>query len=617
MTRWSWLLVLVASIAHAQAPDVPPNETPLERDQRYELRARLDPATHEVHGEGRITWRNESRVPVGELVFHRYLEAFRHERTVFMRESGQQLRGVRFRGGGGLDVNALELETPTGRVDLLTGTDDDPEADDRTQLRVRLPRELSPGESITLHVRFVAKLPPVFARSGYHGDFHVVAQWFPKLARLENDGTWASFPYHGFGEFYADFATYDLTVEVPRGWDAVATGVERSREEADGHVRLRFEQDRVHDAVFVAAPWFERLEAEHREGDRSVRVLLVHPPGFGSAARRHLEVTLTSLAHFGRVYGAYPYDQLTVVVPPRGADGAAGMEYPTLFLTAGPWLHVPGLPIALQDEVTAHELAHQWFQGMVATHEVRWPMLDEGLTEWATGDALEAMHGRARSGIDVFGLSLDGFELRRALALRGTPTPAPGSSVTDFRRSNDYGRAIYGRTAVVMETVARTWGRARLHRTLGHYARSQRFRHPTPDALFASFDREYGPWMARDVLRPALMIGAHSSVHVGRPELRDGRTRIRLEQRGVALPRRVLLRGPSGERHVTWPARAAALDLDEEGEWTSVWADPHAHALLDPDRRDDARSTQPTEIPEGLFTRALVWLQALLQGVGP
>ena len=615
------LVVLVASAAtHAQTPLPPPNEAPLAQ-QRYVLRARLDPSTHEIHGEAEIHWTNTSRVPVSELWIHRYLEAFRHERTVFMRESGRQLRGVRFRGGGGLDVQALTLDEPSGPHDLLVGLDDPDDADDRTQLRVPLPRELSPGASITLRVRFVAKLPPVFARSGYHGDFHVAAQWFPKLARLEPDGTWATFPYHGFGEFYADFAEHDLTVDVPRGWDVVATGAETERSEHEGHVRVRFVQDRVHDCVFVAAPWLRRVEAEHRldahDGEHLTRVHLVHPPGYAHAAERHLEVTLAGLTHFGQIYGAYPYDDLTVVVPPRGADGAAGMEYPTLFLTAGPWLHVPGLPIALQDEVTAHELAHQWFQGLVATNEVQWPMLDEGITEWATGDLLESLHGRARSGIDVFGLRIDGFELRRALALRGGITPAPGNPVTAFRKSNDYGRAIYGRTAVVIETVARTWGRDRVHRALGHYARTQRFRHPRPDELFASFDREYGPWMSREVLRPALMLGGHSSVHASTPRIESGRTRVRLERRGVPLPRRVLLRGPDGARELDWPMAREVLELDEAGTWTSVWIDRDAHALLDPDRRDDARSTEPPELPSGLFARTLAFLQPLLQAVGP
>ncbi|MBX3250379.1 MAG: M1 family metallopeptidase [Myxococcales bacterium] len=602
----------VTSLGAADPP--PPNPRPLQEGHAYILTARLDPATHTVEGTATITWRNESRVAVRELWLHRYLEAFRHARTVFMRESGEQLRGVRFRGGGGLDVHALTWED----VDLLAGVDDDPEADDRTQLRVPLPREVAPGEQLTLEARFTAHLPPVFARSGYHGDFHCVAQWFPKLARLEPDGTWATFPYHGHGEFYADFARYELDVIVPSGWTVVATGARQLPREgeptADG-VRHRFAQDHVHDAVFVAAPWFQRLSARFEGHGRTVEVELVHPPGFGHAAARHLEVTLAGLAHFAEHFGPYPYDQLTVVVPPAGADGAAGMEYPTLFVTAGPWLHVPGLPMALLDEVTAHELAHQWFQGLVATHEVRWPMLDEGITEWATGDLLERLHGRRRSGVSLLGVDVDGFEIRRALALRGRPTPPPARPVTAFKSGYAYGRSVYFRTSVILETVARTWGRARFRRALGRYARTQRFRHPTPDDLFAAFDAEYGPWMSREILRPALFEGALSEIFVAPLERDGGHTRVVAERRGLPIPRRVELRGPSGRRGLEWPGDAPRLELREEGEWTSVWVDPDGHALLDADRRDDARGAR-----DGWDTwvaRALTVAQALLGAVGP
>src|SRR5689334_16483909 len=51
----------------------------------YTLRASLDPGQHAVHGEGTIAWRNRSNVAVRELWFHLYLNAFKNERTVFLR----------------------------------------------------------------------------------------------------------------------------------------------------------------------------------------------------------------------------------------------------------------------------------------------------------------------------------------------------------------------------------------------------------------------------------------------------------------------------------------------------------------------------------------------------
>lgn len=574
----------------------------------YELRARLEPDTHIVEGQGEIIWRNNSHVAQDHLFVHLYLNAFADEETVFMRESNQQLRGVRFRGQGSIEVSRFTLEGQ----DLLATADDEVEENDHTQLRVTLPTPLEPGQSIRIEMAWTSTLPPVFARSGFHRDFHMVAQWFPKIARLEDNGEWASFPYHGNGEFYADFARYTLSVEVPTGWEVGATGHATDTQTSDGWIRRTFEATNVHDAAFATAPWFEeRIDHHTRSDGQRVQVRVLYPPGFQSSVETHLRVTLEGLEHYGRYFGEYPYEDLTVIVPPRGADGAAGMEYPQLFVTAGPWLAVDGLPMALHDEVTAHELGHQWFQGLVASNEVQWPMLDEGLTEWVTGDLLRQRHGRHASGIAVLGLSLDGFELRRAFGLART-TPPPGRPAHAFRRS-EYGRSVYARTSTILETVARTWGRPRFYRALGSYARAQRFGHPQPDQLFRAFDAEYGSWISRRILRPALLDGMVGVQRVMTFEPGSERTRVVVQRAGLPLPSHVAVRRGGEVRRFAWPTREARMELDVEGEWDSVEIDPDHHNMTDPERRDDARGGTPASP----FARFLSLMQWLLGAIGP
>ena len=80
-----------------------------------------------------------------------------------------------------------------------------------------LPRDVQPGETIALDVVWDDKLPAVVERTGFDGSFHMIAQWFPKLAKIEADGTFAHFPFHHLGEFYADWRVIDgdqFTVEV-------------------------------------------------------------------------------------------------------------------------------------------------------------------------------------------------------------------------------------------------------------------------------------------------------------------------------------------------------------------------------------------------------------------
>ena len=504
-----------------------PTPSALAQPQRIAIEARLEPSDHTISGHVTILLRNDTAQPLHELLFHLYPNAFSSDDTVFMKQSGGQLRGV---SAADQDRGHLEVESLTvNGISVLEGANDELVAGDHTQLQVPLATPLPVGSSAILEITFVTQLPPLFARSGYAGDFHIGAQFFPKLAKLEPDGTWAGFPYYGNGEFYADFARYELTVDVPDGWQVGATGsMKEQRTEGSRRIYV-FVADRVHDAAFVTAPFLqERVE---REGDVRIRVL--YPPGYGSAVERHLYVTRRGLRHFGQMLGPYAYDDLTVVVPPRGAEGGAGMEYPTLFITAGSWLSLPSLPIVAQDEVTAHELGHQWFQGMIATNEAAHPMLDEGLTEWITGDLMRAMHGRDRSGIGIPGLLIDSFEIRRVWAFSGEDTPPPSSHVSDFKSQGSYGRAVYARSASVLETVARTWGRDRLRQALGRYARRHRFGHPVPADLYRAFDEVYGPWMSARVLRPALEHNATAEVRITRFEPAEDQTGLTVERWGT------------------------------------------------------------------------------------
>src|SRR6187549_3804298 len=97
-------------------------------------------------------------------------------------------------------------------------------------------------------------------RTGYSGGFHFVAQWFPKLARLEPDGTFAHFAFHPQSEFYADFGRYDVSLEVTRLTPADQSSVEEPTLNA-----LRF-----------ALPYLSRKFGSYPYSTLTV----VHPPEF-------------------------------------------------------------------------------------------------------------------------------------------------------------------------------------------------------------------------------------------------------------------------------------------------------------------------------------------------
>ena len=452
----------------------------------YTMTAELDPGAHTVHGEGKIFWRNTSSQPVHEVWLHLYLNAFKNEQSTFMREptfGGRGAEGVT--DWGTIDVRRFAMNGG----DLWPGADKTggrPGDLDETDVRVPLNDEIPAGGSATFEMTWDDKLPNVVERTGYYESFHMIGQWFPKIARLEPDGRWAHFPFHHLAEFYSDFGTYDVTLKAPKNFVLGATGpVVESHDEGNLHVERHVQGD-VHDFAWTAYDQFQ-IRSETIDG---VFVRVLFPRGFGYAAERELATIRFAMPHYGKRYGRYPYNVLTLVHPPSGATEAGGMEYPTLITTGGPWYGPPG--VRELELVTIHEFGHQWFYGMLASDEVSWPFLDEGMNSYAEQEGLRAWLG-AGNVVDLFGLKVGDAELEAAW---------PGSRVHDapvaqpafeFPTSDHYGGLVYARTAAIFETVDRTWGRELGAKAIGRYARRARFRHPTPEDLLASYEEVLGP----------------------------------------------------------------------------------------------------------------------------
>jgi hypothetical protein len=79
------------------------------------------------------------------------------------------------------------------------------------------PVSIRPGGSVHLDIAWTAHVPYPVARTGLIGRFAFIAQWFPKLGVLKNDG-WNCHQFHYATEFFSDYGVYDVSLTVPAGW---------------------------------------------------------------------------------------------------------------------------------------------------------------------------------------------------------------------------------------------------------------------------------------------------------------------------------------------------------------------------------------------------------------
>jgi Peptidase family M1 domain len=604
----------------------------------YTLHARLDPVAHTVHGEGRIHWLNTSDRAVREIWLHLYLNAFKNERSAFFRERVGGRGSAPPDDWGWIDVRRLAIAGDPAS-DLLPGMERTrPGDDDETDARVPLPRAVGPGESLDLDVAFDDKLPPVIERTGYRGRFHMVGQWFPKVARLERDGTWAHFPFHHLSEFYADFGTYDVTLDVPASFVLGATGpVVEEHAEGGRHIERHVQGD-VHDFAWTAWDAWQTL----RESIDGVDVRLLYPPGFAAVARRDMAAVRYALPEDSARFGRYPYAVLTVVHPPDDASEAGGMEYPTLITSGGSWMTPPG--VLLPEIYAVHELGHQWFYGLVATDEAKWPFLDEGVNQFAEAATMERWRGPG-SAVDLLGLRVSDATVQAvegATAVHDEPVAQPAAA---FSSGGNYGRLVYARTASVLETLARVYGRDALDAALGRYTRRYRFEHPSPEAFIAAFGEVLGPSIA-STLRTALfdrgwvdyaVDGAWSrrvESLAGVFDRDGGRETLSAEpqdgwQGSVLVRRRGTLTFPVDVELAFADGSTRREHWDGAGDSTRIaWSGPSAlsAALVDPDDRvvidanlenNRAAVAGAERRPFRVLERATYWAEIALQTVSP
>src|SRR6187551_3569056 len=263
----------------------------------YEIEAKLDTEHHRIVGRETIHFVNRSSAELHELWFHLYLNAFKNDKTLFLRSPfGAGRSGDKAHEYGYIDVKKLTVVGAGSDGQELWAKRDrhspnDP--DDETDLRVPLASPLEPGQTLDLELEFEDQLPALVERTGFVGSFHFVGQWFPKLARLLPDGTFAHFSFHAQSEFYADFGDYDVTLDVPSAFQVGATGSRLSETTAKGRTRLVYHAANVHDFAWTA---WDRFEARsERIAGTQVRVL--YPPHQEQNAEAELASVRFALPH--------------------------------------------------------------------------------------------------------------------------------------------------------------------------------------------------------------------------------------------------------------------------------------------------------------------------------
>ena len=577
----------------------------------YDIQARLDPLSHQIHGSARVTYHNASPDVLTELWLKLYLNAFRSKDTIWMREAAlAQGAGFDPRQPGWIQLERLALAR--SGEDILPA--ESPSAE--TVLRVPLTQALPPGGTIDLDAAWTSQLPRVFARTGFAGDFVMAGQWYPKLAVYDRGG-WDTEPWHANAEFFADFGTYNLALTVPRGYLTGASGVRQDEtDNGDGTITVRYHAERVSDVAWTAWPGYRVTTRAVEAAGQPIELELLTPSNLNDSDDRYFSAAQAALDLFGRWFGAYPWPRLTLVVPPEEASGADGMEYPTLVTLGRPTALPFGMTERLRDVevVTFHEIAHQWVPLQVATNEAREPWLDEGFADYATLRGLAAVFGEGSSMADLGLLRLSYRSVHRLQYTLGATRQPLALAAWEYPDIVAYGATVYSKGALALQNLERTLGEERFSRGLRLYFDRWSWQHPTTRDLQAAL--EEGTGESLDWFFGPIVFGR------GVVEYRlveADQSRAVVERHGdVSVPLEIRLAYAGGRLELEhWDGAGQRLELQANGgPFSTVELDPERRLSLEINTLDNGHDLESSASQGRAAARMLALLQATLQTLG-
>ncbi|NIN10314.1 MAG: hypothetical protein GTN62_03210 [Gemmatimonadales bacterium] len=600
MVLWSFNsmgLAVAAPIAALAAADTTGY---WQQQVHYEIVARLDEPSGVLSGRERIVYINHSPDTLRQFYLHLYLNAFRPGSRWADRDSIEGRR--RFNDLQDPDYAFNHASDVRVNGDPVAG--EYPYAPDSTVVRFPLPAPLSPGDSAVVEMQWDARPSTVPRRQGRRGRRFDFAQWYPRVVVYDRYG-WQDHPLYPAGEFYGEFGTFDVTLDVPEDQVIGATGVpvegdpgwerrkadptvevdyqrewyrsrlpasqrERSGERGAGpgcaavelpagRKCVRFYAEDVHHFAMSLNP--DYVYEEGRYGDVVVRVLYLPRDsaswGNGVAVRR----TEEALRWLDGLFGPFPWPQLTNVHRIEGG----GTEFPMMVMDGS-----AGLGLIL------HEVGHNYLMGILANNEWKEGFLDEGFSSFQSAWYFEEHVSGfdPYPGIERFILDLD---------LDGWSEPVSMVS-EDYRDFSTYGAMIYTKAQLFYLQLRYIVGHETMRQILREYYRRWKLKHVTETALLEVAEDVSGmelEWFFSQWLHGA-PIYDYAIGKVRRQESADGtwQTSVEVRRKGSGLMPVEIGEQGSGERGAVVYARASGRP--EQEVVTFRTAEKPGRLMLDP-----------------------------------
>lgn len=361
---------------------------------------------------------------------------------------------------------------------------------DETILKVTLNEGIQPGEKVKFEMTFEGQVPVHIRRAGRNSIDGValsMAQWYPKMAEYDFEG-WHADSYIA-REFHGVWSNFDVTLHIDKNYTVGGTGYLQNPQDV-GHgyedkskplnlpkgkkLKWHFVAPNVHDFTWAADPNYVHDILKTTTGTE-LHFLYKNDEKYAKAWKEVQPLTEKALRYFNENVGAYPWKQYSVI---QGGDG--GMEYAMCTLIEG------GKSL---DEIVGsvfHELAHSWFQHILATNESKHSWMDEGFTSYistlASSLILEGGDGKPNS------KDYGGY----FYAVKNNIEEPLTTHADRFNTNAAFSIGSYTKGSMFLYQLNYIIGEENVQKTIKKYFEDFKFKHPTPNDIKRTAEKVSG-----------------------------------------------------------------------------------------------------------------------------
>lgn len=497
MKYYSWMLAVLLTNSLLQAQ----SNAYWQQQVDYKMNVVVDVAKYRYQGHQELVYTNHSPDTLKRVFYHLYNNAFQPGSEMDARLQAiadpdrRMVKKLKVDGKEIKKSRIAELKPDEiGYLKISNFKQDGVAAMAKevgTILEVTLAQPILPNSATVLSLDFDGQVPVQIRRSGRNNVEGVelsMAQWYPKIAEFDFEG-WHADPYIA-REFHGVWGNFDVNITIDKDYVLGGSGILINKNEIgkgyqDTGVTVaypkktktltwHFNAQNVHDFTWAADKNYLHDIIQVPEG-ATLHFLYKNNPKIIDNWKRAEPETVKLMQFYNQTVGKYPYDQYSVI---QGGDG--GMEYAmcTLILGEGTYDGLIG--------VIAHEMAHSWFQHVLASNESKHSWMDEGFTSFLEDLGMNEI--AEKKAANPHAGSYDSYYF-----MVNSGKEQPQSTHSDRYDYNQvYSINAYSKGDIFLSQLGYLIGRENLMKTIKRYYADFKFKHPTPNDIKRTAERVSG-----------------------------------------------------------------------------------------------------------------------------